>query len=264
MNAGEAHVIWAANEGVFALSWKYIGSGTNWFTKVQKYRTNGTSGGAGIGTVPTNTGNNYQPSQEDDCQLGASGAYYGVAYQANGGNGSLVTNAADLTILDSQGFQVGSTFVPASNNAGVDNWIGVGGTTQGFVVMFTSGAFIGGTFTPLTGAGDVVVDGGIGKIGGDGGLPPLKTYSFTSTASTGKLISDDTGGAGGVGMVMLESDGATFFYVPADGGKPYNEGAVLSDSSGAEVSISNYHGSFSVSIFDNATHAAKATVSSCQ
>jgi hypothetical protein len=263
VQAGDAHVIWAAHDGLFAFSWKYTGNAGAWFTKVQRYQPSGSAGGNAVGTVPTNTGSNYSPSQENDCALASSGSYYGVAFQANSGTPPYVGNGAYLTILDSQGFQVGSSFVWVSPNAGIGDWMGVGGTTQGFVSLFIISGGVGGSFVPLTGAGDVIVDGGLGKIGVDGGLPPLKTYSFSATASTGKIISDDTGGAGGVGAVLLESDGATFVYVLADGSKLFNEGAVISDSAGYEVNITNYHGSFAVSLFDNTNHYAKATVSSC-
>lgn len=259
---GDAHVIWEAHDNAFAFQWKYIGSGNGYYTKIQRYQTNGITSGLGIGTVPTNTGHNYPPSQEDDCYLGTSGSYLGVAFQPDGTTGTIDSLTGWLTIMDDEGFAVGSGFVPLSNPGQIGNWIAVGGTTQGFVGMFLAGSGVQGAFVPLTGAGDVVVDGGIGTIG-DGGLPPLKTYGFASTASTGKLISDDTGGAGGVGMALLENDGATFIYVTADGGKLYNEGAVVSDGSPGEVNVSNYHGSFAVSIFDTATHAGKAVASGC-
>jgi hypothetical protein len=264
VDAGDAHVIWATHDGAFAFQWKYRGSGGYWFTKIQRYQTNGISAGGGIGTVPTSTGSNYSPSDGDDCYLGASGNYLAVAFRPNGNTGPVFQNTGELVILDDQGFQVGTSYVSVSNETGISNWIAVGGTTQGFVSMYQVGGGINGAFVPLSGAGDVIVDGGIGKIGGDGGLPALKTYSFPSTAGTGKLISDDAGGAGGVGMALLENDGATFFYISADGSKPYNEGTVISDGSAGQVNISNYQGSFVVSIFDTATHGGKAVASSCQ
>ncbi|HVV49043.1 MAG TPA: hypothetical protein VHO06_05245, partial [Polyangia bacterium] len=260
-NLGDAHAIWSANDGVFAFSWKYQGAA--WLTKVQKYRPNGTSAGNNVGMVPTNTGSNYEPGSEDDCQLASSGAYYGVAFQPNSGGPPCGTNTACLTVLDDSGLQVGSSFVPLSANMGIDNWLGVGGTGRGFIAMYTSGGSIDGSFVPLAGAGDVLVDGGIGQVGVDGGLPPLKTFSFSSTASTGKIISDAPDGAGGVGTVLLENDGAAFVYVTADGSKVYNEGAVISDGAATEVGVSNYHGSFVVSLFDGTTHAAQASVSIC-
>ncbi|HEY6476550.1 MAG TPA: hypothetical protein VI456_08190, partial [Polyangia bacterium] len=264
VGTGDAHVIWAAHDGAFAFQWKYVGNGGNWFTKVQRYQPNGITSGGGIGTVPTNTGSNYAPSQQDDCYLGTSGSYLGVAFQPDGTTTGIGQNTGAMVILDDQGFQVGSSFIPLSGGAPIDNWVAVGGTTQGFVGMFLVGGGVGGAFVPLMGAGDVIVDGGLGMIGGDGGLPALKTYSFPSTASTGKMVSDDAGGAGGVGMALLESDGATFFYVTADGSKLYNEGTVVSDGSAGEVNVSNYHGSFAVSVFDTAAHAGKAIVSNCQ
>ena len=82
-------------------------------------------------------------------------------------------------------------------------------------------------------------------------------FSFTSTALTGKLINDDAGGAGGVGAVLLEDDGAAFVYATADGGKQYTEGSVINASGGVQADISNFQGSFVVSLY-NGNHPRSA------
>ena len=97
----------------------------------------------------------------------------------------------------------------------------------------------------------------------DAGLPPLKKFSFTSTATTGKMINDDAGGAGGVAAVLLQNDGAAFVYVTADGSKAQDQGTVISAAGGIQADISNFQGSFVVSLYNGTTHAAQATVSSC-
>ena len=247
---GDGHIIWQPASQLFVPSWKYLGSNGNWYVRARKYHPDGTAAGTAINAFPT-YGLNYQPNQEDDGYVGASGAYLGMAYQ------STINNWPYLTIVDSDGFQVGP--IVSLNPGGVDNWVAGAGTTKGFVTMFTSSGRIYGSFVPLTGMSSVISDAGAP----DAGLAPLPMFSFTSTAATGKLINDDTGGAGGVGTVLLETDGAAFVYVTADGSKQYTEGTVISASGGIQAGISSFAGSFVVSLFNGTTHAAQATVSSC-
>lgn len=245
---GDAHVIWQPASQLFVGSWKYQGS-NGWYVRVRKFHPNGMASGSALNAVPT-IGALYTPSQEDDSSAGASGAYLGVAYQST-------NDWPYLTILDSDGLQVGRLITLQAG--GIDNWAASGGTTLGFVTMYTGGGRVSGAFVPLTGMTSVLADAGAP----DAGLPPLKTFSFTSTATTGKLINDDAGGAGGVGAVLLETAGAAFVYVTADGSKQYAQGTVISKSGGVQADISNFQGSFVVSLYNGAAHAAQATVSTC-
>jgi hypothetical protein len=248
---GDGHIIWQPATQLFVPSWKYLGSNGAWYVRVRKYHPDGTAAGAAINAFPALGGSNYQPNQEDDGYVGASGAYLGMAHQ------SITNNWPYLTIVDSDGFQVGP--IVSLNPGGVDNWVAGAGTTQGFVTMFTGGGRIYGTFVPLTGMKSVLSDAGAP----DAGPAPLSMFSFTSTAPSGKLINDDAGGAGGVGAILLEGDGAAFVYVTADGSKQYTEGTVINASGGVEAGISNFQGSFVASLYNGTTHAAQATVSSC-
>jgi len=247
---GDWHVIWQPASQLFVPSWKYLGSNGTWYVRVRKYHPDGTAAGTAINAFPT-YGSNYQPNQEDDGYVGASGAYLGMAYQSTNNNWPY------LTIVDSDGFQVGP--IVSLNPGGVDNWVACAGTTEGFVAMFTSAGRIYGSYVPLTGMSSVISDAGAP----DAGLAPLPMFSFTSTAATGKIINDDAGGAGGVGAVLLEDDGAAFVYVTVDGAKQYTEGTVINASGGVQADISNFQGSFVVSLYNGPTHAAQATVSSC-
>ncbi len=246
---GDPHVIWQPATQLFVFSWKYQGS-NGWYARVRKYHPNGTASGAAVNAVPS-YGGIYTPGQEDDAYAAVSGTYLGLAYQSNSNNWPY------LTILDGDGFQVGP-FVNLQAS-GVDNWVAAAGTTAGFVTMFTGGGVVGGAFVPVTGTSSVLSDAGAP----DAGLAPLKRFSFTSTATTGKMINDDAGGAGGVGAVLLENAGAAFVYVTADGSKAQDQGTVISASGGIQADISSYAGSFVVSLYNGTTHSAQATVSSC-
>ena len=245
---GDPHVIWQPASQLFVVSWKYQGS-NGWYVRVRKFHPNGTASGSALNAVPT-IGSLYPPGNEDDSSAGASGAYLGVAYQST-------NDWPYFTIVDSDGLQVGRLITLQAG--GIDNWLASGGTTAGFVTMFTGGGRVSGAFVPLTGMSSVLADAGAP----DAGLAPFKTFSFTSTASTGKLINDDAGGAGGVGAVLLETAGAAFVYVTADGSKQYAQGTVISKSGGVQADISNFAGSFVVSLYNGTAHAAQATVSSC-
>ena len=245
---GNAHVIWQPATQLFVFSWKYQGS-NGWYARVRKYHPSGAASGAAINAIPT-IGNLYEPGTEDDSYVGVSGTYLGLAYQST-------NDWPYLTIVDGDGFQVGP-FVTLQA-AGIDNWAACAGTTAGFVTMFTGGGRVSGAFVPLTGMSSVISDAGAP----DAGLPPLKTFSFTSTATTGKMINDDAGGGGGAAAVLLQNDGAAFVYVSADGSKAQDQGTVISAAGGIQADISNFQGSFVVSLYNGTTHSAQATVSSC-
>jgi len=66
-----------------------------------------------------------------------------------------------------------------------------------------------------------------------------------------------------VGTVYLENNGASFLYVTADGAKHFAVGTVISSSKGSQVAITNYGGSFSVSLFEAMQHATQVVASGC-
>jgi hypothetical protein len=255
---GNAHASWSVANHAFVLSWKYIT--TNWFLAVKKFNLDGTHAGGDTSVVPTPFGYQNDPNTKEGF-TGSSGSLLGVA------STDPSTGLPILTALDSSGNQVGS-FTELSTSLTVDSWITVAGTASGFVTFFTSGGTTGyETFAPTSGDGGVpgtpipVVDGGEAglttPIGGS-------SFSFPSTASFGQAINDDTGGAGGIGLVLLDVDGANFFYVNADGVQHQVIDGLISAAAGSQVSITNYHGSFGVTLFpssatDNSTQIVGST-----
>ncbi|HZL17957.1 MAG TPA: hypothetical protein VFG23_09450, partial [Polyangia bacterium] len=126
-------------------------------------------------------------------------------------------------------------------------------------------ATVNGAFVPTSGATSVLTDGGADvDAGGDAGIAGRFTdFSIVSNASSGKMVSDDTGGLGGVGAVLQEPNGASFIYVLANGSKRLASGTVISSAHGAEIGLSNYLGSFAVSLYDSTTHATQVVASGC-
>jgi hypothetical protein len=249
------HVIWSVANQAFVISWKYYT--TDWFTRVRKFQPSGQSAGGDTNVVPTPTGDNNNYGS-DEAQVGTSGNLFGAAYR-NPANGT-----PSLTILDADGLQVGN-LLPLSS-LGIAHWVSTGGTTNGFVTLFNiNGATVDGVFVPTSGAGSVITDGGVTvDAGGDAGVAKLFTdFSITSSATTAKMVSDDTGGLGGVGAVLLESNGASFIYVTANGSKRLASGTIISSAHGVEVGLSNYHGSFALSLYDSAMQATQVVASGC-
>lgn len=252
---GEPHVVWSAASKAFIASWKFATSA--WFTRVKGFSTTGVGAGLNLNVVPTAYGSNND-SGWDDGHIGTSGNLFGVAYR------DAATGYPALTVLDASGAQVGD-FLRLSG-IGVSHWVATGGTTQGFVGLFNNGSTAYGVYVPSSGATGVL-DGGASTLedgGTDGSaVSVFGTFSFPTTATTAQMISDDTGGAGGVAAVMLETNGASFLYVTADGTTHTATGTVLTSPSGTEVAISNYHGSFAVSLYDGALHATQMKASGC-
>jgi hypothetical protein len=251
---GDPHVVWSVSNAAFIVSWKY--ATTSWFMRVRRFLPDGRSAGGDTSVVPTRAGSNND-SNTNDCQVGTAGNLLGAAYRddANG--------LPYLTILDSDGLQVGNLLAFGTSAAG---WVAVGGTTGGFVTLFNvSGATVNGAFVPTSGPTGIIADGGTDvDAGGDAGIAGRFTnFSIVSNAGFGKMVSDDTGGLGGVGAVLLEPNGASFLYVTANGSKRLASGTIISSAHGAEIGLSNYLGSFAVSLYDSTTHATQVVASGC-
>ena len=253
VSLGEPRVVWSVANAAFIMSWKYLT--TAWFMRVRRFLPDGRSAGGDTSVVPTRSGSNND-SNTNDCQVGTSGNLIGAAYRDD-------TNAIPyLTILDSDGLQVGDILQIGAQGS---SWVSTGGTSNGFVVLFNiNGSTVNGAFVPTSGSGGVLRDGGTTVDAGDGGVGSLFTYfSMTSTGSSAKMVSDDTGGFGGVGAVLLDATGASFLYVTANGSKRLASGSVISSAHGAEIGLSNYKGSFAVSLYDGTTHATQVVASGC-
>jgi hypothetical protein len=253
VHEGEPHVVWSVDSGAFVISWKYLT--TAWYIRVRRFLPNGLSSGGDTNVVPTHNGSNNDPNTNDS-QVGTSGNLLGVAYRDDG-------NALPyMTILDGDGLQVGD--VLQFGNSGV-GWVSTGGTTNGLVALFNiNGSTVNGAFVPTSGATSVLTDAGTTVDAGDAGIAGRFTdFSIVSNATSAKMVSDDTGGLGGVGAVLLESNGADFIYVTANGSKRLASGTVISSANTAEVGLSNYLGSFAISLYDSATHATQVAASGC-
>ena len=251
---GQPHVAWSVATGAFVFSWQYnlgggVGSGP-YFLAIKSFRRNGQAAG-GTSPVPTD-----QPSatvfdyydRNEQGSVAAGPNLFGVAFQQTN------TNNPSLTILDLSGNQVGGSVPIASGN---HNWVTVGATAQGFVYLYDNGSSVAEAFVPTSAdAGAVVSDAG------------LSGFTFTGAigAYEAHAINDDTGGLGGVGVALLYSNGLSFAYVNADGVAHVGPLSVIAHTYAAydQVNITNFGGSFGLSLYSAATQSTQMAASGCQ
>ena len=252
------HVVWSATSQTFVISWKFDGAGGNWTGRYKTYSSSGVPGTGSVGIVPTRAALNDQ--NEDDAHVGTAGPLVAMAVRDSG------TGLPSLTIMGSDGLQVGG-ILPLGAFVG-GGWMSVGGTKNGFVAFYNNGTTIYASYAPTTGGDSVIPDAGApdGGDGGvlDGGMPMVMALgSFASTIHTGHAISDDPAAGGGAGAAILEDDGAIFVYVTADASKQYMLGSVISSPNGKEIAVTNYHGSFSVSLYNGNNGVTDVVTSTC-
>jgi hypothetical protein len=263
--AGQPSTIWSQASQSFVISLL----GTNpWFVQVDKFLVGGQSAGGGTDVVPTDAPSGATYPGVSSGGVGQSGKFSGVAY--------LDTNGVPaLTVLDSNGAQVGSSVevLPASpypcGSCVTGAWVAMGGTSKGFVYFYDDPpTSVGGVFVPPSGAAGTVdgfTDGGFtgGKDAGE-----LSTFTFTGAVRAGGAIAvpDDMGGVGGVGVAIFRSNGVSFAYVNADGMGHNGPNSVFGHTAaiGDRFSMTNFAGSFVVSLYSVGTKSTQAVASGCQ
>jgi hypothetical protein len=257
---GQPQVVWSNTSKAFVMSWQYTQPG--YFVKVTKFLADGRAAGGNTDIVPTDDPGGAVFSY--NYPMGAvaeSQSLFGVAYVG------VSTHLPGLTVLDAVGGQVGSTISVAG---GSPVWVTLGGTSHGYVYFYDnlSPASVAEVFVPTSSTGIV---GGPTPDGGDAGAFP--TFNFTGgvRAIAARAVSDDTGGIGGVGLALLYSNGVSFAYVNADGighqgpnqviAHAYNNpvGYAVADF----ISLTNFKGSFVVSLYDATNHSTKVAASGC-
>jgi hypothetical protein len=252
VTSAHPHVIWWDANQTFVTSWKFIGGGGVWQGRIKAFLPSGLPGPGSVGIVPNPTA--LSDYTRDEAQVGAAGSLMGMVIR----NAATATDY--LTIMGNDGLQVGNSIELSPVGA---DWSTVGATKNGFVSFFNSATTIHAIYAPTTGPASILADGGA-PDGGAAGVPtPTELFTFGSNIRTGHAISDDVAAGGGVGAGILEDDGAAFVYVTADASKHYTLGTVISSASGAEIAVTNFKGSFGVSLFSNVTGATSVVASSC-
>jgi hypothetical protein len=78
-------------------------------------------------------------------------------------------------------------------------------------------------------------------------------------------INDDTGGPGGVGVALLYPNGLSFGYIDSDGLTHLGPSPVISHTyaPGDLINITNFGGSFGLSIYSTTDHSTQMAASGC-
>ncbi|MDP9001332.1 MAG: hypothetical protein M3O46_14620 [Myxococcota bacterium] len=247
-------IIWSAASQTFAVSWVDLSAGN---VKVAELLSDGRPGGGPGGVVPTpGLYGNVNGS------VGTAGSFSGIGYIAVG------LSLPYLTILDSAGSQVGSSIqLEASSQSA---WTAVAGSTQGFVALYDNGS--AGAVAFVSTSADGGAAGGSGD-GGDAGPLPGFVLPGALRPVDARAISDETGGAGGVGAVVATTDTVTFFYVNPDGLSLAHSNSLFGQGVGYQasrtvgsgfVTLSNFRGLFAASLYDATKHATMAVASGCK
>jgi hypothetical protein len=81
----------------------------------------------------------------------------------------------------------------------------------------------------------------------------------------GHAINDDTGGIGGVGVALLYTNGVSFAYIDADGATHFGPSSILAHTyaAGDQVNMTNFGGSFGLSLYSAATQSTQIAASGC-
>jgi hypothetical protein len=248
----QPQAMWSATYGAFVFSWRY-GPGGAWPIKVRKFLSDGRSAGGDTDSVPSTVATNDTAGKPSGT-VAASRTLFGVAYLSS------TWGYAYLTVLDALGNQVGTT-LPVQETPANTAWITAGGTNAGFVTFYDQGG-VGATLVPV--ASDGTVPASQSSI--DAGVLPAFHFSGTKAAVYGRALNDDVGGAGGVGLALLYSDGVAFAYVNADGLTHVGPASVMAHTyNGSDrINISNFAGSFAVSLYAAGEHRTYVAASSCQ
>ena len=241
--------IWSVASKAFVCSWLYASAG-GWAVKVRKFLPDGRSAGGDTDEVPTDRADNYARSNTGD--VGTSGNLFGVGYLGyNDGY-------PRLTVMDKLGNQVGSTIELQQTPASA-NWVTVAGTSAGFVTFYDQGG-VAETLVRVDSSGNVAA-----ATGADAGVLPGFHFTGTKAALGARAINDDVGGVGGVGLALVYSEGVDFAYVSSDGITHLGPGSVISHSrvGGDYINITNFAGSFGVSLYSTAAHSTQMAATGC-
>ncbi len=243
----QPQAFWSVASGCFVFSWNYS---SNLTVKVRKFLADGRSAPAGTDEVPTDNPNDATSGYFSGAVAG-SGKLFGVAYNNYG------ANLPYMTVLDQTGNGVGAPIALAD---GGSTWITAGGTAAGFVVFYSQGG-VQETFIPVGADGSVAATQAV-----DAGALSGFHFAGSKAAVSGRALNDDVGGIGGVGVAILYQDGVAFAYVNPDGITHVGPTSVLAQTyaSGDYVNISNFGGSFGVSLYSKQNHSTQLAGSGCQ
>ena len=265
-----SHVKWL--NGEFVASSMVYNPGLNATIKLGKFGADGSNAG-NINALPTDDPSNgahdacLADGNEGEGEVAFSGGLFAVGYL------SLAKITPYLTILDASGAAVGSPISLQSTNPDT-RLISMAGTLNGFVTIYnghsSSGAWaLLATYVSNSASGSI-------SASGDAGVPLGATYAFPGSGAVG------SGGGGGcsdgqtcgssdgtgAGFAVLYPNGSvSFLYFGEDGSPRGQEQTVLYELKAYDadkVQVTNFGGTFAVSLYSYATHSTQVIASTCR
>ena len=255
----QAHVQWEA--GQFVASWvSYNNDTATSYLNLAKFLKDGTPTGSS-NSIPTNDNATVRNVNYEQASAAFVSNTFAISYEAANGDFPY------LTFLGTDGNQIGQTLALPYSTTPTSQFTVVGATTQGFVAVYNGqipASDAGGpaatpfatlaTFVSTPGA-----DGGV--VGTTVALPGLAAYN----QQNGARSSSDALGAG---FALLTADGkAAFAYFTDDGSKHLGPSQIIQQMNAStpsdEVHLMNLNGSYAISLFSNAEHLTRMSVSGC-
>jgi hypothetical protein len=199
---------------------------------------------------------NYNPAEG---QVAFSGGTFAIAYF------SLLGQLPHLTFVDASdpfSAEVASPVTLPSADQGTSGFFAVAGTSQGFVTVYNG--------TSSLNAGSLLATFVSNSASGDAGVPVGATHSFLGGRGyAGYWSADGRSDGTGAGFAVLYPDGSvSFLYFNADGSTHSSPQIAMYQpnlaSNGDEVKLTNFGGTFAVSLYSSAEHLTRMVASICK
>jgi hypothetical protein len=167
-----------------------------------------------------------------------------------------------LTVVDVLGAAVGSP--PVKLPASYAYFVAVAGTSLGFVAVYDG--------TSSANADSLLATFVSNSASGDAGIPVGTPYAFPGGRSynnTGGSSARGSGDGTGAGFAVLYPDGSvTFLYFGENGAPRGTPQTVLYQTNAAgqqdEVQVTNFGGTFAVSLYSSAEHLTRLVATTCR
>jgi hypothetical protein len=254
--ADSSFVKWLNGEFVASSTW-YNG---NMYMKVGYFAATGANAG-GTNVVPTDNPSGYVfslPMAEGEVAF--SGSTFAVEYL------NLSADLPYLTLLDTQGDEVGTpvNFSPDFAKASMgDYFVSVAGTSQGFVAVYNGSS--------TASVASLLATFVSNSASGDAGAPVGATHAFPGgPAYVGPWSVRGSSDGTGAGFAVHYYNGSvSFLYFGGDGSPRGTPQTVLYQqeptTAGDEVLVTNFGGTFAVSLYSNTEHSTQVIASTtCQ
>ena len=255
--ADQSHVQWL--NGKFVAS-AVLNNASTATIKMAKFGADGTNAGS-TSAIPTDDPSGLVSLfNNNESEIAYSGGLFAAAYFSTG-------LYPYITLLDPLGTEVGSPIkLPSAlsySGYSVGSFVTIAGTSQGFVALYNGTSAANASSLLATFVSNVaVVDAGIGSVGTTNAFPGGYGYGGSWSA---RGSSDGVG----AGFAVLYPDGSVnFIYFGGNGALGASPQSVLQQSNpatvGDEVQMTNFGGSFAMSLYSSAEHLTRMVASSCQ